>query len=193
MLESIVNIILSVTFISVFIGIFFFTYAKNIEEEVIQTQSGYIASSIANDVKMFIPSKFSQKLADSIQEPNMSREDEEVELKNKELKNKAYNILFIFVVIGLISSYILSRYSKINFWGTIKVNLIILFFAGLTEYFFLNLIGKNFISADPNFVRYKVLQVIKDKFDIKETVNLNNYFSEQSNIIDIIPKPKPIV
>lgn len=193
MLESIVNIILSVTFISVFIGIFFFTYAKNIEEEVIQTQSGYIASSIANDVKMFIPSKFSQKLADSIQEPNMSREDEEVELKNKELKNKAYNILFIFVVIGLISSYILSRYSKINFWGTIKVNLIILFFAGLTEYFFLNLIGKNFISADPNFVRYKVLQVIKDKFDIKETVNLNNYFSEQSNIIDIIPKPIPIV
>ena len=193
MLESIVNIILSVTFISVFIGIFFFTYAKNIEEEVIQTQSGYIATSIANDVKMFIPSQFARKLADSIQEPDMSKEDKEVEHKNKELKNKAYNILCIFIVIGLLSSYIISRYSKINFWNAVKINLIILFFAGLTEYFFLNLIGKNFISADPNFVRYKVLQVVKDKFNVKETVNLDNYFSEQSNMTDIIPNPTATV
>jgi F0F1-type ATP synthase assembly protein I len=193
MLESIVNIILSVTFISVFIGIFFFTYAKNIEEEVIQTQSGYIATSIANDVKMFIPSQFARKLADNIQEPDMSKEDEEVENKNTELKNKAYKILSIFVVIGILSSYIISRYIKINFWHAIKINLIILFFAGITEFLFLNLIGKNFISADPNFVRYKVLQVVKDKFDIKEPVNLDNYFSEHSKITEIKPNPTPIV
>jgi len=174
MIESIVNIILSVTFISVFIGIFFFTYAKNIEEKVVQTKSEYIATSTANDVKMFIPSKFEQKIADNIQEPDMSKEDEEVEKKNNELKNKAYKILIIFTLVGISLSYILSRYGKIDFMNAIKVNLLILFFAGLTEFFFLNLIGKNFISADPNFVRQKVLKVVKDKFEIKNSISFDD-------------------
>lgn len=161
--HQIVNIILSVTLIATFIGVFFFTYGKTVEENVVKTQSEFIATSLANDVSMFIGPEQAKFISKQITAPDMSQQDAEVSASNAALQKHAYTILAIAGIIGLLVSYGISRMYDMDFGSLLKSNLIILAGVAMTEYVFLTYIGQNFISADPNFVRYKILSVLKSK------------------------------
>lgn len=167
--SQIANILLNVTFISTFIGIFFFTYAKNIEHNVVKSQSEFIADSLAQDISLIIDKSTAQSIAQNIQIPDESKADEEVAAKNSALESVSYGILAKIAIGGIVIVYLISRYFKLNFFELLKTNLIILFFVGITEYIFLTYISQNFISVDPNYIKYLILSKIKEKLDVSNT------------------------
>ena len=153
------NIVMNVTMISTFIGIFFFTYGKTIEENVVKGQSELVADYIAKDLSTFIDKPTAQKLASQLSPPDMTNADKQVELKNTELQRSAFNILILVAVGGLLFTIILAKYYTLNLQSILKTNLVILLFVGLTEYIFLTYIGQNFISLDPNFVPHDQIEL----------------------------------
>ena len=50
----------------------------------------------------------------------------------------------------------------------IGINLIMLFIVALTQFSFLTLIPSNYITADPNYVIYKLLRSFREKLIIPE-------------------------
>jgi len=162
---QIANIILNITFIATFIGIFFFTYGKTIEENIVKTQSEFVADSIAKDISTFLDKPTTITISKQIQIPDMSKQDINVQTQNSQLQQKAFHILAIVFISGIIITILITKLYKLNFFSLLKTNLIVLLFVGLTEYIFLTYIGQNFISADPNFVRYKILTKLKSKLN----------------------------
>jgi hypothetical protein len=159
--HQITNIILNVKLISTFIGIFFFTYGKRIEENIVKNQSELLATYLAKDLSTFIDKDTAQKLTSNISIPDMSDADKQVEEQNASLQQDAFKTLAMVSVGGILLSLIISKYYKINFSNILRTNIIILFFVALTEYIFLTFVGQNFISLDPNFVRRKILLSLK--------------------------------
>jgi hypothetical protein len=162
---QITNIILNVTLIATFIGIFFFTYGKKVEENIVKAQSEVVASHLAKDLKTFIDEETSRKIASSLVIPDMKAADEQVEKQNRQLQADAYKILSIIFVGGLLLSLIIAKRYKLNITSLLKTNMIILFFVAITEYIFLTYVGQNFISLDPNFVRRKILVSLKKSIE----------------------------
>jgi len=155
------NIILNVTLIATFIGVFFFTYGKTIEENVVKNQSELVADYLAKDLSTFIDKETAQKITSTLLPPDMSKQDQDVEENNKQLKSQAFHILSIVFVVGLLLTIIITKYYKLNLTDILQTNLTILAFVAITEYAFLTYIGQNFISLDPNFVRHKILVSLK--------------------------------
>ena len=79
------NIILNVTLIATFIGVFFFTYGKTIEENVVKNQSELVADYLAKDLSTFIDKETAQKITSTLLPPDMSKQDQDVEENNKQL------------------------------------------------------------------------------------------------------------
>jgi len=159
------NIILNVTLISTFIGIFFFTYGKKIEENVVKSQSELVASYLAKDISTFIDKDTAQKITSSLPPPDMTKQDQEVEENNKQLQSQAFNTLLIVLIGGLLLTIIIAKYYNLNLTDILQTNLTILAFVAITEYVFLTYIGQNFISLDPNFVRHKILISLKKSLE----------------------------
>lgn len=158
---QIANITLNVTLIATFIGIFFFTYGKTIEENVVKSQSELVASYLAKDLSTFIDKNTAQKITSTLTPPDMTKQDQEVEENNKQLKSQAFHTLAIVFIGGLLLTIIIAKYYKLNLTDILQTNLVILLFVAITEYAFLTYIGQNFISLDPNFVRHKILISLK--------------------------------
>lgn len=159
------NIILNVTLIATFIGIFFFTYGKKIEENVVKGQSELVASYLAKDISTFIDKDTAQKITSSLSIPDMTKQDQEVEENNKQLQSQAFNTLFMVLIGGLLLTIIIAKYYNLNLTDILQTNLTILAFVAITEYAFLTYIGQNFISLDPNFVRHKILISLKKSLE----------------------------
>lgn len=188
--SQIALIILNVTSIATFIGIFFFTYGKTVEEHVVKSQSEFIAENISNDLSVFLTKDIAQNIIKNLDVPDMSREDAHVQEQNQLLQNNAFKILSILFISGIVISFLICKYYNINFFKLIKTNLIIIFFVGLTEYIFLTYIGQKFISADPNFVRYKILKIMKEKIPPKN-INMASILTQAENYLQ--PQDKKLV
>ena len=105
------NIVMNVTMISTFIGIFFFTYGKIIEENVVKGQSELVANYLAKDLSTFIDNATAQKLTSQLSPPDMTNADKQVELKNAELQSSAFNILILVAVGGLLLHIKFTKYT----------------------------------------------------------------------------------
>ena len=172
--QVIVDIILNVTLIGTFIAVFFFTYGKKIEENIVKTQASFIAENLANDVKMFFDDNMIAKIRSSLVAPDMTIEDKKAKDFNTNLQNEATQTVLKAFIAGLSLSFAISQYNKLNFPKIVVSNLIILAFVGFTYYLFLTYFGQQFMSVDPNFVRHIFFVTLKEK--------LQPTFSEQ-NII----------
>ena len=161
--KQLCQIILNVTIISSFIGIFFFTYAATVEKEIIEDQSKTIAVSMANKVKYFIPGDVKQKIINDLQKPDLSNEDKDVEKTNKDLRNKAFFVLGILFIVGILATIIVSKIGNVGF-HIVKEAIIILLFVALTEFLFLNIVTRNYKVADPNFVTSEMLKSIRQVY-----------------------------
>ena len=162
--EYIANIILHVVLISVFIGVFFFTYATFIEERIVVSQVNYLIDDFADEIEV-LPKTYKTVLntvISNIDKPDMSVQDAQVKENNKALLNKVIIILSVSLVIGISSVYYLSRNYDFSFKELLYKNLIGLVFVGLTEFVFLTFIATSFRSADPNYVKRKILETLRD-------------------------------
>jgi len=98
----------------------------------------------------------------------MKEEDAKVVEINTQIVNTAYTYLISIFIGTLVLGYIISYYSKNSFYEIMVLNIIILVFIALTEFTFLVLIPKSYISADTNYIRFNFLTKIKEKFIIPD-------------------------
>jgi len=158
-----INIFLNVIFISIFIGIFFFTYGKTVEEHIIINQTQFIADELSKDISLFIDKPTAKIITDHITIPDETQLDNSINTQNSIIQRNAFHILLAILIFGMSTIFFISSFYNINLFPLIKHNLIILFFVGLTEYFFLTYITQNFILVDPNHVRYTILTSLKQQ------------------------------
>lgn len=153
-LEFYINIIFSIIFITTFLVIFFFSYAQYIEENVITTQSEELVNYFTENLFTFLSPSQKQKISDFLENVSFP-ENNSYEESNKQIKKKTALFFSIFDGSLLIIAFILSRFDKINLSHLLLKNLILLIFVFLTEFLFLNIIVKEYISFDPNSLRYQ--------------------------------------
>lgn len=162
-LEFFLNIFLSVALIAIFICVFFFTYAKNVEEQIVIKQTQELVYDLMGDVLKFEPVKNSLKeVVPNLKSPDMSREDKKVERDNQLLLNQALSLIIISSVVVFTIVFSLVYIFNLSFVKIIVPNIIILGFVGLVEFLFLRYIAFNYISFDPNYAKHAVLQTLQD-------------------------------
>ncbi len=157
--SHLVDALLQVMMIAVFIGVFYFTYAKNVEKQVVINTVHYLTSELFKEMASYMPN---MNIHSDIQPPNLQSADQEVQSSNMLLIEKAVKSLSILFIFTLLVTYGMSRYLGISYYERLKHNVIILVFIALTEFSFLNIVGRNFITVDPNKIRLNVIKTLQN-------------------------------
>lgn len=160
--KEVADIVLNVIFIGTFLGIFFFTYAVQVEEEILEIQINDIILDLKNDLSIMPPEILAtiKQGLQNVNRPDMTQVDAVVNAQNKNILKQAIMVIGISLATSLIGIYGASVYWKFSMIDLIKKNLIIMAFIGLTEFLFLTFFAKNFMSADPNYVKLLILNRI---------------------------------
>ena len=159
----IVNVILSVAFASSFIGAFFFTYGKEVEKSIIVNNVQYTVDELLGFPSALLSDDIKKKLItylNDVKLSDMTVADKKVSDNNTQLLQKAGIILSILLVVSLVASFYISKKYNLNFPFILSQNLILLCGIGLVEFVFLKFIAGNYISANPNIVKKKILETI---------------------------------
>ncbi len=162
--RHIAQIILNVILVATFITIFYFTYAKNIEQQILVKQMKYITNNLLDDFSLFVPNNQRKLLHHSfnnIKAPDMSDQDAEVETNNKQVIKQTLMVLIPVVFVSLIlMSYIVYK-CKLSLGDILLQGLLTLIVVAIVEFVFLKYLGGNYYSADPNFVKFKIIDEIQ--------------------------------
>jgi len=164
-----ITVIMNVLLISLFIGIFFFTYGSYIEGKIVNNQMEFLSSDISNIVRLFgenTNNNFKEKIKTFIL-PDLHEEDKKAKESNNKIMMKALKVNIFFAIAVIIAIYVIYITSKKDFsMGVlIKQNLILLLFVALTEFSFITFFVSDFVSIDPNNIKYnfvKNLESLKD-------------------------------
>lgn len=162
--KDISQVILNITFISTIIAVLFFTYGKDVEKDIVENQSQNIAKDLAEDAKIFFPKAVRESIAASINIPEENIDDNNVNFKNTELVSMSIKIFGILCSFGILITVLFCYFKKVNIIYVILESLVILAFAVSTEILFLNVIARNYKSADSNFVKLQIAKSIKSEF-----------------------------
>jgi hypothetical protein len=164
--HMIISILSSVGIVIMFLGVFFFTYASIIEQDIVKINVNIIVEDLLDVISPILDTNTKKNIVSSLTYPNMEDADNYVLTNNNNVTSDAVNKLIIITVIMVGLSIVISYYTKNNYLHIIGLNLIILVFIGLTEYVFLHMIVKKFIAADTNYVKALILKKINKKFSI---------------------------
>jgi len=161
-----ITVIINVLLISIFIGLFFFTYGAYIEKKVVKNQIEFFGNNISSLIKLCgsnVNNYFSNFLK-KLTIPDLSHEDKIVADSNKKVLMKALIANIFFILLVVTSIFFIYRSSKKDF--SIKTlliqNMILLLFIGFTEFSFLTFFGSKYISINPNFIKLKVVENIEE-------------------------------
>ncbi len=177
------NIIMHIILISIFIGIFFFTYGATVERDVIKSQVDYFVDDLLG---VFKP--FTSKLPDNVKEqiksfnPTLDNsEDIKAAKQNDETKKKAAMGIIALLVVGLLIITIVMKrldrqgMSKGKIWSKLlKQNLVIIIFVALTEFICINMFGRKYMSVDTNRIKKEVIDHLIDIRDGKQIIISEN-------------------
>ena len=159
----IVNVIIALVLITTFLTVFFFTYVKTVEKKIVIKNVNYIIDNIGDSILSILPEQIKtliyQKL-NSFKLPDMSAIDNEVEKSNDVLLMKSIKLIGIIIIFSLIACYFLCTFYKIDFIEIFMTNFFLSFAIIGTEYLFLNYIIFEWISADPNQLKAKIIKSI---------------------------------
>lgn len=153
--KEIASIIINVIFVASFLSIFFFTYASKVEKSIVENQIDYLVKNITDDIYL-LPQEDRQELKELVskfQLPNMESVDQQASQNNEAIIIKTSKMIAIGLIVSLIGLYFISKKYNFSAFNVIKENLIILLFIGLTEFTFLNLFGRNYMSVRPNQIK----------------------------------------
>lgn len=152
--NGVCNLLVSLIIFSVFLIIFYFTYASYIENQILNNQIKILVDNLTYNIKDFnIDTKYLLKIINETKLPDLSKEDIEVTNTNSQLIKKSLLIFGIFSLISLIIIFIICYVYKVNINEILKNNFILLVFVAITEIFFLNIIAKSYRSLDPNIIK----------------------------------------
>lgn len=183
------NIILPVTFIAVFIGIMFFTYATTIERKIVKKQINYLTSDLASYLDVISNPALKEEIKKALQNvkmPNLTASDEATQKHNDEIKTMATKTLLIVAVVGFVATFFSARANGLDFVRILINNMIVLSFIAIVEFSFLTFITTKFISVDVNQFKKTVLLALtknppsKKALDSAPTVSAVSDFLEKT-------------
>ena len=167
-----ITVIINVLLISLFIGLFFFTYGAYIEKKVVKSQMNFLATDISSLIKLFGKSvnDIFKKHIQNVNVPDLSAEDNKAASANKKTLLKAViaNIICtILVIIAVIFTYMKSK-KDFSMRTLLIQNFILLIFIGFTEFSFLTFFGAKYVSINPNSIKHNVVDNIDNLFTLNE-------------------------
>ena len=153
------HIILSVVFISCFICIFFFTYATTVERNIVVNQTQNLVDSFTGNISVLFSDNESVKnFVQNLSVETVNQDDERIKEKNKKILKEAALVVGISAACLILLTIILIYLFKLNYKKLIITNLIVLLCIGVVEFSFLTFIAQNYISFDPNYVKYLLVE-----------------------------------
>lgn len=174
------KILMQVFFVVSFLSLFFFLYVVKVEKEQFVTQVNLIVDNIMGDLKSVVSQivrnphereKLGKILKNMVNNWEMpQREFENIKKNNEKLLEKTKNIVITFAVIlvSCLVTLMILHFCLHLTKGFIE-NITILVFIGLTELTFLTVVASHFIAADPNKVKYAILNSIEE-FSIRKSL-----------------------
>lgn len=163
------NIIIHVGVMALFLTIFFFTIAQYFEKKIIESQIDFVIDDfVGNSLKPIDKDKkdaIKLQINKAFEKQDLSKEDDSVKKQNKKISDKAWTfvgilvgiIIFIVMIFGFVFKWE-KYYLKFLFNSTI----ISLIFVAITETLFMFLIAQNYLSADPNNIKSKIIETLKN-------------------------------
>lgn len=162
------NVIIQVTIIFIFLSVFYFTYAKNKEADVVVNNVDFLLNNFIGQGKINFLSESTRsviksKLSNGTPSPDAIKADNQVEENNDKIIKKT--IMTVITVIVCVCCFVLFCFimnkCKIlpNFFTNLKFkevfieSAVILLFVGLTEFCFLTFFASKFISIEPNKIK----------------------------------------
>uniref|UniRef100_A0A6C0I8E8 Uncharacterized protein n=1 Tax=viral metagenome TaxID=1070528 RepID=A0A6C0I8E8_9ZZZZ len=177
------NVLCQVIFFFIFVTIFYFTYAKTVENNVLVNQLDFlIDQSITPEIE-FICKNNLYKCEPLITEiakyldPNQTsvqRSDNKITEQNNQIMSNAIHIVVITSVIVFLiifALYFISRtrnsgfFKRFNLLNIIFESTVIIIFVAITEFVFLTYFGSRFITVDVNKVKVALLEKFRDYFN----------------------------
>jgi hypothetical protein len=161
--ELSINVIISVLFIYLLIGIFLFIYGTHIGKVIIKNQIKFLSEDIGGNINLLgdnINKKVKQKILE-LPEVNLDEEDNRIKETNSQVMKKAKSANSIFIVFTIAIVYYLNKTTQLNISDVLIKNLIILFFIGMTIYIFLTYFAADYISINSNLVKYTIVENLK--------------------------------
>jgi len=174
-----VSITVQVAFIFIFLTVFFFAYVQEIEKQEFKIQLDLIVDNMTKDFENTLPALFEKQsevtpeeivvLVDGvisvIQEKiaiDSKGATSDIMEKNHKIKLTALHslIMMISVTVGVCILILLLSFC-IPITQQIKEAMLVVIFIGMTEFTFLQLIARKYISADPNKVKRTMCQAIQ--------------------------------
>jgi hypothetical protein len=183
--REVFDIIFQVIFIFTFLTVFFFVYVTKIEKEETASQMNFLVDDILppSQVDSLIPQGLNKKDAmkaqvlisgaiDTAEEQtrvNMKSDIKDINDTNNKTRKKAFKYL-TFALSGLVIiviAFLLVGHCKLGLLDHVRDALWVVLFVALTELTFLQVIAKNYISADPGKVKEEMSAAI-DNWVTKE-------------------------
>jgi uncharacterized membrane protein len=178
-----VNILIHVGVMALFLTIFFFTIAQYFEKKIIQDQIDFViddfvgnslkpvSKTTKDEIRKEINKAFDKQDLDEIRKEinkafdkqDLSKADENIKKENKKISTKAW--IFVSILLAVISVIVLVfgfiyRWDKYYLKFLFNSTLISLIFVAITETLFMFLIAQNYLSADPNNIKTKIIETI---------------------------------
>jgi hypothetical protein len=143
-------------------------YVVKIEKEIFINQIDFVVDNIYDEFdevgQSIIPpgteTKFKQDLYDYFNTISFPDENEDsIRDQNNQVLDQTKNVVIVIgtILLSIITSLIILRFCT-NLSHQFGENIIVLLFMALTEFAFLNLVTKNYISGNPNSVKLYFLQ-----------------------------------
>lgn len=160
-----VNIILSLSLVTIFIGIFFFTYAKNLEKKIIIKNIYYLVDNIGDSLVPLLPGEINEQIYQNLYNfklPDLSNADINVAEENQKLLVKSCKVIGTLFVVCIAISYFICKKYNLDFTELLITNFFLLLAIIFAEYIFLNTIIFNWIVVDPNKMKTVVINKLQD-------------------------------
>ena len=163
-INIIIKTLIQVILISSFIGIFFFTYATKIEENIVKKQCAQIIQDLSDDMKTMVPANILEKvytqIVPNIKAPDLSEQDADVKQKNDVLLKKVSKLVIMFIASGLAIVIGLVWIFKIPLGEILISSGTSVIFVAIVEYSFLTFFAQNYRTIDSNFVKMKIIETL---------------------------------
>jgi|UniRef100_A0A6C0CYV6 multisubunit Na+/H+ antiporter MnhG subunit len=161
-MNGIANILIGLTLFSIFLCIFYFTYASKVENDILGIQIKNLVDSLTENIEATpIDRNALLAILDNVKVNDLSAADAQVKASNDTLIHKAVVALAIFGIVSIAIIAGLWYVYRFDLKTLLAVNLLLLLFIALTEIFFLNVIAKAYRSLDPNAVKKNIVDKIR--------------------------------
>jgi hypothetical protein len=148
-------------FYTTFVALFFFTYGKYVEKQVVQANARLLVSGLVDNVAFFGSEVSPEHMAElhqalvHMQLPDTSASDKKVADDNKKLVKQTFKVILGGAAIALVMAvlfwyFIVKQDWKVFGFDIVTKSLLLLLVVAITELAYFTLITKNYRSIDPN-------------------------------------------